>query len=101
VGGSIYTHRKLFAHLAKAIGVPALSIAYTLVPDAAAYPVPLDQALGAYRWLIGQGIDAGHVAVAADSAAAALALGTQLRARDEELALPAATLLMSPGSTLR
>jgi acetyl esterase/lipase len=96
VGGSIYTHRKLFAHLAKAIGVPALSIAYTLVPDGGAYPVPLDEALIAYRWVIGQGVNASHIAVAGDSAAASLALAMQLRARDQGLALPAATLLMSP-----
>jgi len=96
VGGSIYTHRKLFAHLAKAIGARALSIDYTLVPDGGAYPVPLDEALTAYRWLIGQGVNASHIAVAGDSAAASLALAMQLRARDQGLALPAATLLMSP-----
>lgn len=33
VGGSMYTHRKMFAHLAKAIGVRALSIDYTLLPQ--------------------------------------------------------------------
>jgi epsilon-lactone hydrolase len=96
VSGSIYTHRKLFAHLAKAIGVRALIIEYTLLPDGGAYPVPLEQALTAYRWLIDQGINASHMAMAADSAAASLAIGTQLRARDESLELPAATLLMSP-----
>jgi acetyl esterase/lipase len=96
VSGSIYTHRKLFAHLAKAIGVPALSIAYTRLSDGGAYPVPLDQALTAYTWLLGRGIDAAHIAVAGDSAAASLAVGTQLRARDDGLPLPGATLLMSP-----
>jgi epsilon-lactone hydrolase len=96
VSGSIYTHRKLFAHLAKAIGVAALSIAYTRLPEGGAYPVPLDQALTAYRWLIDQGINAAHIAVAGDSAAASLAIGTQLRVRDDDLPLPAATLLMSP-----
>jgi acetyl esterase/lipase len=96
VSGSIYTHRKLFAHLAKAIGVRALSIAYTRLPEGGAYPVPLNQAFTAYRWLLGQGVDAAHVAVAGDSAAASLAIGTQLRARDDDLPLPGATLLMSP-----
>ncbi len=96
VSGSIHTHRKLFADLAKAIGVRALSIGYTLLPDGGAYPLPLEEALTAYRWLIDQGIDAGHVAVAADSAGALLATTMQLRARDEHLPLPGATLLMSP-----
>jgi alpha/beta hydrolase fold len=33
VSGSMFTHRKMFAHLAKAIGARALVIDYTLLPD--------------------------------------------------------------------
>jgi acetyl esterase/lipase len=33
VGGSLYTHRKLFGHLAKAVGVRALSVDYRRTPE--------------------------------------------------------------------
>src|ERR671921_921405 len=37
VGGSLYTHRKLIGHLAKAAGVRALLVHYRLAPD---HPYP-------------------------------------------------------------
>jgi acetyl esterase/lipase len=33
VGGSIYTHRKMFGHLAKAAGARALLVSYHLPPE--------------------------------------------------------------------
>ena len=38
VSGSIYTHRKMFGHLAKATGARALLVDYRLLPEAARYP---------------------------------------------------------------
>ena len=38
VGGSRFTHRKLFAHLAKAIGARALLVEYRLVHQGGAFP---------------------------------------------------------------
>src|SRR6266699_440258 len=49
VGGSIYTHRKMFGHLAKATGVRALLVGYRLLPEGGGYPVPVDEAEAAYR----------------------------------------------------
>jgi hypothetical protein len=54
-------------HLAKAIGTHGLIIGYRLLPDGS-HPVPLQQSLTAYRWLLDQGIEAGKIAVAGDSA---------------------------------
>jgi epsilon-lactone hydrolase len=96
VGGSLYTHRKMFAHLAKAAGARALLVGYRLLPEGGSYPVPADETLAAYRWLLGQGITAGHIALAGDSVGAWLAVTAQLRAREAGLPLPAATLLISP-----
>jgi acetyl esterase/lipase len=96
VSGSIYTHRRLFAHLAKAAGARALIAGYPLLPDGGAYPVPVDHAVAAYRWLLDQGVDAGHIAFAGDSAGGLVSISAQLRARDEGLPLPAATMLLSP-----
>jgi monoterpene epsilon-lactone hydrolase len=92
VSGSIYTHRKLFGHLAKATGARALLTEYRAEP----HPAPLDDTIAGYRWLLGQGIDARRIAVAGDSVGGLLALATMLRARDLGLPAAAAVMLMSP-----
>jgi acetyl esterase/lipase len=92
VSGSIYTHRKLFGHLAKAAGARALLTEYRQAP----YPVPLDDTITAYRWLLGQGAGAGHIAVAGDSLGGGLSISTMLRARELGLPAAAALMLMSP-----
>jgi acetyl esterase/lipase len=95
MGGSLYTHRKMFGHLAKATGVRALVVSYHLLPEGK-FPVPVDDVTNAYRWLLDQGTAAGHIAFAGDSVGGWLALTVQLRARELGLPLPAAALLMSP-----
>ena len=50
----------------------------------------------AYQWLLDQGTAAGHVAFAGDSVGGWLAVTVQLRARDQGLPLPAATMALSP-----
>jgi len=94
-GGSIYTHRKMFGHLAKAAGTRALLVSYRLLPEGV-FPAPEDDVTNAYRWLLDQGISAGRIAFAGDSVGGWLAVTVQLRARELGLPLPAATLLMSP-----
>jgi monoterpene epsilon-lactone hydrolase len=96
ISGSIYTHRKLFAHLAKAVPARALMMNYRLIQDGGVYPNPIDEVLSAYRWLLDQGIKPAHIAFAGDSAGGYLSVATQLKARDQGLPLPAATMLLSP-----
>ena len=96
VGGSIYTHRKLFAHVAKAVGVRALVFEYRLAPEHI-HPAQVDDATDVYQWLIEEHeIDPAHIAFAGDSSGGGLAMSVQLRARERGLRLPAAALLMSP-----
>lgn len=95
MGGSIYTHRKMFGHLAKAAGTRALVVSYRLLPEGV-FPAPEDDVTNAYRWLLDQGIGAGRIAFAGDSVGGWLAVTVQLRARELGLPLPAAALLMSP-----
>jgi epsilon-lactone hydrolase len=95
VSGSITTHRKLFGHLAKAVGARALITDYRGTPIHS-HPVPLEDTTAAYRWVLDQGIDANHVAVAGDSSGGGLALSTMLRARELGLPTAAALMLMSP-----
>ena len=100
VGGSMFTHRKMFAHLAKAIGVRALSVDYTLLPQGGVFPRPVVEGVAAYQWLLDQDIPAGQIAFAGDSAGGQLAMTVQLRARGQGLPLPAATMLISPWTDL-
>src|SRR5580704_15146524 len=96
VGGSIYTHRKLFAHVAKAVGVRALVFEYRLAPEHI-HPAQVEDATDVYQWLIEEHeIDPAHVAFAGDSSGSGLAMSVQLRARERGLRLPAAAQLMSP-----
>jgi epsilon-lactone hydrolase len=95
MGGSIYTHRKMYGHLAKAAGVRALLVSYHLLPEGR-YPVPADDVTNAYRWLLEQGISPGRIAFAGDSVGGWLAVIVQLLAREQGLPLPAAALLISP-----
>jgi epsilon-lactone hydrolase len=96
VGGSMFTHRKMFAHLAKAAGARALVIDYTLLPQGGTFPRPIIEGVTSYQWLLDQGIPAGRIAFAGDSAGGHLAMTVQLRARGQGIPLPAATMLISP-----
>jgi acetyl esterase/lipase len=96
ISGSMYTHRKLFAHLAKAVPARALTMNYHLIQDGGAYPIPIDEVVCAYRWLLDQGIAPDRIAFVGDSAGGYLSVATQLKARDQGLPLPAATMLLSP-----
>jgi epsilon-lactone hydrolase len=78
LSGSIYTHRKMFGHLAKATGTRALLVSYHLLPEGV-FPVPRDDVTNAYRWLLGQGVSADRIAFAGDSVGGWLAVTVQLR----------------------
>jgi acetyl esterase/lipase len=95
VSGSIYTHRKLYAHLAKTAGVRALIAHYRLTPENV-FPAQLDDAVEAYRFLLGQNIAPEHIALAGDSSGGGLCVTMMLRSRELGLPLPAAALLISP-----
>ena len=95
VSGSIYTHRKLFGHLAQAVGARALLTDYRGSPEHS-HPAPLEDTTTAYHWLLDEGIDARHVALTGDSSGGGLSITTMLRARELGLPTAAALMLMSP-----
>jgi epsilon-lactone hydrolase len=95
IAGSVFTHRKMFAHLAKAVGARALILDYTLLP-AGVFPRPVQEAVAAYRWLLEDGIFPDHIAFTGDSAGGGLSITAQLLARDRGLPLPAAAMPISP-----
>jgi epsilon-lactone hydrolase len=95
VTGSMYTHRKLFGHLAKAVGARALAVNYRRTPEHV-HPAQVEDVVSAYRWLLEEGIDASHVAFAGDSSGGGLVVTAMLLARDQGLPLPAAGMPLSP-----
>jgi monoterpene epsilon-lactone hydrolase len=95
VAASMYTHRKTYGHVAKAIGCRALIVDYRRAPENV-HPGPVNDMAQSYKWLLEQGIRPDHVALIGDSAGGALAVTTILRARQQGLPLPAATMPLSP-----
>jgi epsilon-lactone hydrolase len=92
---SAETHRKMVGHIAKAIGCRALNVDYRLAPEHP-HPAPVEDSVIAYRWLLSQGVEPGHIAIAGDSAGGGLCLATALKLRDEGVTLPAALVPLSP-----
>ena len=95
VAGSMYTHRKTYGHVAKAIGCRALIVHYGRAPENV-HPGPVNDMVRSYKWLLDQGIQPSHIALIGDSAGGGLAVTTILRGREQGLPLPAATMPLSP-----
>jgi monoterpene epsilon-lactone hydrolase len=96
---SLDTHRGLVGRLAQAAQTRVLAIDYRLAPE---YPFPaaLEDALTAYRWLLGQGFLAKNIAIGGDSAGGGLTLATAIQLRDSGQALPEVLVLLSPWTDL-
>jgi len=97
--GSATTDLSLPLQIGPAAGLAVLSVDYRLAPEHP-HPAAVDDALGAYRWLLKQGYRAQDIGVFGDSAGGALALALVLGARDAGLKLPAAVAVLSPVTDL-
>ena len=95
VVGSMYTHRKIFGHIAKAIGCKALILQYRRAPENP-HPAQVEDSVTAYNWLLDEGYKADHICTTGDSAGGALCTSVLLGIRDKGLPMPAAALPMSP-----
>jgi epsilon-lactone hydrolase len=94
VVGSMYTHRKLFGHLAKAVGSRALVPDYRRPPEHR-HPAALEDVVTTYEWLLDQGTAPSHVAFTGDSGGGGLVVTAMFAARDRGLPLPAAGMPFS------
>lgn len=93
--GSVNSHRGLVAAIARASGCRALAIDYRLAPEHP-FPAALDDALAAWRFLLGQGCDPSRASIAGDSAGGGLTVATLVAARDAGDPLPGAAVCLSP-----
>lgn len=94
--GSPRSHRHLVAAIASAAGTQALVPEYRLAPEHP-FPAALDDAVAAYRWLVGQaGVAPARIVIGGDSAGGGLTISTLLALRDAGDPLPAAAVCLSP-----
>ena len=97
--GSLDSHRRLVAQLSTEAKARMLNVDYRLAPEHP-FPAAVDDAVAAYRWLLGQGVRADRVAISGDSAGGGLTLATLLALRDAGDSLPAAAVPLSPWADL-
>jgi acetyl esterase/lipase len=93
--GSVRTHRLLVGSLTRACAVPVLSLEYRLAPEHP-HPAAVDDAVTAYRHLLGRGFSPDRLALAGDSAGGGLTVATLLALREAGLPRPAAGVCISP-----
>lgn len=99
VAGSPETHRSIAARLCEASAARGLVVDYRLAPEHK-FPAAVEDALDAYQWLIGQGIDPKGIAIAGDASGGGLAIATCMALRDAQAPMPAAVVAMSPWTDL-
>jgi monoterpene epsilon-lactone hydrolase len=85
--------------LATAARARVLNVDYRLAPEHL-FPAPVEDAVAAYRWLLEQGVPAGTIVLAGDSAGGGLVIAALVAIRDAGLELPAAGAPISPWTDL-
>jgi monoterpene epsilon-lactone hydrolase len=99
VFGSASHYRNYLWRIARATRAQVLFVNYRLAPEHP-FPAALDDAVTAYRWLLADGADPSRIVIMGDSAGGALAVAALFRLRDAGIALPAATVMLSPWTDL-
>jgi len=95
VVGSIASHSELAARIARAGKARVLVLDYRLAPEDP-FPAAVEDAVAAYDYLLAQGISAGRIAIAGDSAGGGLTIATLIALRDAGKPVPGAGVAMSP-----
>ncbi len=93
--GSIDSHRDMCERFSRSSGARVLALDYSLAPERP-FPAAVDDATGAYRWLLDQGFVSGSISIAGDSAGGGLAFATLVAARDGGMPMAACGVTISP-----
>ncbi|UGS35651.1 alpha/beta hydrolase [Capillimicrobium parvum] len=93
--GSASSHRKLAAHVAKALGVVAFVLDYRRAPEHP-HPAGLEDAVSAFLALTEQGVAPEKITTIGDSAGGNLAVATALALKDRGKPLPGSVIAFSP-----
>lgn len=92
--GSVDSYQGLTMKICKETNTTILAINYRLAPEHP-YPAGENDCLDSYKWLV-TNVSPNQVFLMGDSAGGALVVRTLVRAKDEGLALPKASILISP-----
>jgi acetyl esterase/lipase len=99
VVGSILSHQELAARIARAARARVLVLDYRLAPEAT-YPAAVDDAVGAYQFLLDAGLAPAGVTIAGDSAGGGLTVAALVSLRERGLPMPGAAVALSPWADL-
>jgi len=95
VSGSIASHRHMIAQVGREAGARTLALGYRLAPEHP-FPAALDDAIGAYRYLLSEGFAPANIVMAGESAGGGLAIATLVCLREAGAPQPGCVWLSSP-----
>jgi epsilon-lactone hydrolase len=95
VVGAPRGYREMVSRIAWAAQAQALTIDYRLAPENP-HPAAVEDAVAAYRWLLGSRVEPGRTVLAGDSAGGGLTAATLVSLRDQGDRLPAAGVCICP-----
>lgn len=95
VVGAPRGYREMVSRIARAAQAQALTIDYRLAPENP-HPAAVEDAVAAYRWLLGSRLEPGRTVLAGDSAGGGLTAATLVSLRDQRDRLPAAGVCICP-----
>lgn len=93
--GSASSHRKLAAHVAKALGVTAFVLDYRRAPEHP-HPAQIEDGVAVFDALLERGIKAEDITTIGDSAGGNLAVAIPLALREQGRPLPGRVIAFSP-----
>jgi len=94
-----HSHLPVLVAVSRATGARCVGVHYRRAPEHP-FPAAVDDAVTAYRWLLGQGNAADTIAFVGDSAGGGLVLAALVALRDQGIELPAAAVCFSPWTDL-
>jgi monoterpene epsilon-lactone hydrolase len=89
----------LAADVVRRVGARAVSVDYRLAPEHP-FPAAVDDAVAAYRALLGEGVPSERIAFVGESAGGGLVAATLLALKDTDLPQPASATVFSPFADL-
>ena len=99
VAGSCSDHRGFISKFAKNTGVTNLTYEYRLAPENP-FPAALNDSVKVYQWLLASGYTPENILLAGESAGGGLCLAILLALKEQNIALPAAAVAISPWTDL-
>jgi epsilon-lactone hydrolase len=93
--GSAFGYRTLGGALARAADTGVLLPDFRLAPEHR-FPAPIEDAVSAYEWMLGRGVEPKRIAISGDSAGGGLAVSVLLTLRERGLPQPGGAVLMCP-----